>query len=163
MSDTTPNAPVPLPLRGEGKTPYFAWLERRFPNGEIGYNPPVELFLDTPSMPNSWTSHVPDGVAPTDLRIDVYLRRGWNGDLGVLCVGNACPAGDKAPATWDGPTLALLADALAEVEAAGAKAGYKRVAIQGCCEDVEMSGRDRGYALSTDGYPWTNELVKAIA
>jgi hypothetical protein len=163
MTATETNAPIPLPLAGAGKAPYHAWLDRRFPDGELDYNPPVSEFLATEALRNAWTSHVPDGSAPTDLRIDVYLRRGWNGDAGTLDIGNAAVTGEKAPRGWTPESLALLCDAVSEVEACASAAGYVRMAVSGADDGAREVYASMGYAPAPDALPGTGDLTKPLA
>jgi len=128
--------------------PYFAWLRRRYPGGEIGHNPPAGEFLASPSMRNAWTSFVPEGHAPLDLRIDLYLRRGWRDEPGTLCLGNCNPAGESAPRTWTAPTLSMLAAALGEIERLALARGVDRMAVQNPDPDVRMACMDLGYRVS---------------
>ncbi len=141
------------------KAPYFAWLDLRFPSGEIGYQPPIDEFLASTEMRNAWVSHVPDGGAPQALRMDLYLRRGWRTDTGALCLANCGPAGEDAPMAWTAPMLALFSEALADLETRAKAAGYARIAVERPSEDVRMACADAGYV------PYARDdedLVKAL-
>lgn len=140
------------------KAPYFAWLDLRFPNGEIGYQPPVDEFLASPEMRNAWVSHVPDGGSPQVLRMDLYLRRGWRTDTDALCLANCGPAGDEAPMAWTAPTLALLSEAIADLETKARAAGFARIAVERPTDDVRMACADAGYAIDERG----EDLVKTL-
>lgn len=162
MSEASTGEPVALPLRGAGKSPYHAWLDRRFPDGCPAYNPPVAEFLGSPSTRTAWTSHVPDGAAPLSRRMDLYLRRDWRGDAGTLCIGNAGPAGEDAPQTWTPDSVAMLRAALGEVEALAAAAGIARIAVTGADEAVLPLYRELGYGPADEAAD-TGELVKRLA
>lgn len=151
---------IPFPNRGAGKTPYFAWLAVRFPGDEIDYNPPAAVFLDTPAMRNAWTSYVPEGRSPLDLRVDVYLRRDWRGDSEALCIGNVGPAGEAAPRGWDDEAEALVVEAIADVEARAAAAGYARLCMTGAGPELRELCLSRGYAPRDDA---PDELVRSLA
>ena len=147
MTQSTGTTGMVVDLRpATARAPYFAWLDLRFPSGEIDYQPPVDEFLASTEMRNAWVSHVPDGGAPQALRMDLYLRRGWRTDTGALCLANCGPAGEEAPATaWTAPTLALLSEAIADLETKARAAGFARIAVERPSEDVRMACADAGY------------------
>lgn len=155
MTDTTTD-------EGNGdrrvRNPYFDWSHERYPDGETGHNPPVSAFLASEGMHNAWTSHVPAGADPERLRFDVYLRRRWRQDEGAVCVANLGPAGDDAPKGWDDDAVAMLREALAEVETSAKAAGFARVAVENADKPVLGAFAAMGYEPAEGG-----DLVKRVA
>jgi len=149
----TPSTQVP------DRAAYFAWLSERFPGDEIDYHPPIGPFLDSPALRNAWTSYVPEGRGPLDQRVDVYLRRDWRGDPGTLCVGNVGAAGTAASRSWDEVTEALVVEAIADVEARAAAAGYARLCMTGAGPELRDLCLARGYVPREDA---PDELVRAL-
>lgn len=148
---------VRFPALAPGLSPYHAWASIREGSG-IPYNPPLPLLMASGNLATGWTSHAAEGEDPKHLRIQVYVRKAWRGDEGVLCVGNIGPAGNAlgGPLNWlrddplgrEGPIRDLAISAVAEVEAEAARHGFSKVAFEDPTGALDAILADRGYSLA---------------